>query len=129
MGFWACLPLCLPYVYGLLYCSGLASLCVSPVFMVCCIVLGLPPSVSPLFLWSAVLFWACLPLCLPCFYGLLYCSGLASLCFSPIFMACFIVLGLPPSVSPLFVWPAVLFWACLPPFLPYFYGLLYCRPM
>merc|ERR1712185_838777 len=94
--------------------------------MACCIVLGLPPSVSPLFLWPAVLLWACLPPFLPCFYGLLYCSGLASLCFSPVFMACCIVMGLPPSVSPLFLWPAVLFWACLPLFLPCFYGLLYC---
>merc|ERR1712184_46113 len=61
----------------------------------------------PLFLWPAVLLWACLPLGLPYFYGLS----------SPIFMACCIVLGLPPSGSSLFVWPV----------LPYFYGLLYCR--
>ena len=49
--------------------------------------------------------------------ALLYCSALASLWVSPIFMAC----------PPLFLWPAVLFWACLPPFPFCFYGLLYCR--
>merc|ERR1712216_1000614 len=53
--------------------------------------------------------------------------GLASLRFPSVFMACCIVLGLLPSVSPLFLWPAVLFWACLPPFPLCFNGLLYCR--
>ena len=53
----------------------------------------------------SVLFWACLPLRLPYFYGLLYCSGLASLCVFPIFRAC----------PPLFLWPAVLSWSLLRP--------------
>merc|ERR1712110_795058 len=124
--FWACLPLGLPNLYGLLYCSGHASLWVSPICVACCIVLGMPPSGSPQSVWPAVLFWACLPLGLPDLCGLLYCSGHASLWVSPICMACCIVLGMPPSGSPRSVWPAVLPWACLPLGLPDLYSLLYC---
>merc|ERR1712216_31295 len=96
---------------------GLASLRFPSVFMACCIVLGLLPSVSPLFLWPAVLFWACFPPFPLCFYGLLYYSGLASLRFPSVLMACCIVLGLPSSVSPLFLWPAVLSCSLLRPIL------------